>query len=407
MLHRPMSRVLIAGSAFWALLSGTGPARADIFYETAYVPTSSVVLPTSSILSTSYVVPTAYTTTYLPTSSVYSVGEVLTTSATYVPTYRTVRYRPRRYVERTTYLAAPTYSLAPTSYVVPTSYLLPTSYVVPSSYVSTSYIAPTSYLLPTSYVVPSSYVSTSYIAPTSYLLDTSLVTTSASSVLCDTVTAAPVRKSAAQPSSGNGNTITSEPSSPGGSSNERRPSGTVDDGMPSNVTPPVPAPPSGSPKPSAGNRPGNMPEPGPIEAGTPPAPSPAPGGPGGDVPIPPPGQTGSAARGDETTLRSAQRPTTYDVRNILRGKVVSFDSGRPEEGVTVIVSSRTRNYTDRPAMTDADGEFKVSLPDGDWTVKVKMPSGSVYPVGRDYLTASNGKVFDTSGRNVKEFLISR
>jgi hypothetical protein len=385
MLHRPMSRVLIAGSAFWALLSGTGPARADIFYETAYVPTSSVVLPTSSILSSSYVVPTAYTTTYLPTSSVYSVGEVLTTSATYVPTYRTVRYRPRRYVERTTYLAAPTYSLAPTSYVVPTSYLLPTSYVVPSSYVSTS-----------------------YIAPTSYLLDTSLVTTSASSVLCDTVAAAPVRTPAAQPSNGNGNTITSEPTSPGGSSKERRPSGTVDDGMPSNVTPAVPAPPSGAPKPAAGNRPSNLQEPGLIDANTPPAPSPAPGGPGSnDVPIPPPGQTGSAARGDETTLRSAQRPTTYDVRNILRGKVVSFDSGRPEEGVTVIVSSRTRNYTDRPAMTDADGEFKVSLPDGDWTVKVKMPSGSVYPVGRDYLTASSGKIIDASGRSVKEFLITR
>ncbi len=54
-------------------------------------------------------------------------------------------------------------------------------------------------------------------------------------------------------------------------------------------------------------------------------------------------------------------------------------------------------------MTDADGEFKVSLPDGDWAVKVKMPSGSVYAVGQDYLTASSGKVTDASGRNVPEF----
>jgi hypothetical protein len=151
-----------------------------------------------------------------------------------------------------------------------------------------------------------------------------------------------------------------------------------------------------------------MPEPGLIDTGAPPVPSPAPSGTGAnDVPIPAPGQTGAAPRGDETTLRSAQRPTTYDVRNILRGRVVSFDSGRPEEGVTVIVSSRTKSFTDRPAMTDADGEFKVSLPDGDWTVKVKMPSGSIYPVGRDYLTASSGKVIDASGRNVKEFLITR
>ena len=73
----------------------------------------------------------------------------------------------------------------------------------------------------------------------------------------------------------------------------------------------------------------------------------------------------------------------------------------------MIISNVTKNYTDRPAMTDADGEFKISLPDGDWTVKVKMPSGTVYPVGRDYVTASNGRVTDASGRNVAEFLITR
>ena len=73
----------------------------------------------------------------------------------------------------------------------------------------------------------------------------------------------------------------------------------------------------------------------------------------------------------------------------------------------MIISSRTRAIGDKPTVTDADGEFKVSLPDGDWTVKVKMPSGSVYPVGRDYLTAVSGRIFDASGRNVKEFLITR
>ena len=60
MLHRPMTRVLFASSAFWLILAMTESARADIFYETAYVPTSSVYLPTSSFLSTSYVVPTAF-----------------------------------------------------------------------------------------------------------------------------------------------------------------------------------------------------------------------------------------------------------------------------------------------------------------------------------------------------------
>lgn len=396
MLHRPMTRVLIAGSAFWATLAAAVPARADIFYETAYVPTSSVILPTSSFLSTSYVVPTAYSTsyfvptaystTYLPTSSVYSVGDVLTTSATYIPTYRTVRFRPRRFVERTTYLAAPTYSLAPISYVVPTSYLLPRSYVVPTSFVSTS-----------------------YIAPTSYLLDTGLVTTSASSVICDTVAAAPVRQSSAQPSNPNGNSITSEATTPSGSSSERQPSGTVDDGTTSsNVTPGVVPDPAVSPqKPANATGTGAMQQPPAAGEGTPPAPTPPAGGAtGSDFKMPLPGQ-GGAPRENETKFRSSQRPTTYDVRNILRGKVVSFDSGRPEEGVTVIVSSRTKAFADKPAMTDADGEFKVSLPDGDWTVKVKMPSGSVSPVGREYLTASSGKIIDASGRDVKAFLITR
>ena len=59
-------------------------------------------------------------------------------------------------------------------------------------------------------------------------------------------------------------------------------------------------------------------------------------------------------------------------------------------------------------MTDADGEFKVSLPQGDWVVKVKMPSGSILPVGRDgYLTASSGRITDPSGRNVGQFTITR
>ena len=124
-------------------------------------------------------------------------------------------------------------------------------------------------------------------------------------------------------------------------------------------------------------------------------------------PIPEPGKSGTAApKADETQFRSARRPS-FDGRNILRGRVISADSGRPEEGVTVILSNVTKAYSDRPAMTDADGEFKISLPDGDWIVKVKMPSGSIFTVGRDYVTASSGRVTDSSGRNVAEFRITR
>ena len=59
-------------------------------------------------------------------------------------------------------------------------------------------------------------------------------------------------------------------------------------------------------------------------------------------------------------------------------------------------------------MTDAFGEFKVSLPSGDWALKVKMPSGAILPVGQGgYLTASGGRITDPSGLDVPQFTITR
>ena len=382
MLHRPMSRALLAGAAFLSMATMPGPAPADTFFETVYLPTSSVVgLPTSSVLATSYVVPTAYSSTYFPTSSIVTGGDYLVPTSTVV---RRSLLRPRRYVERTSY------SYLPTTYVSPTSYFPPTSYVVPTSY------------LPTSYVVPTTYLSSSYVTPTSYVIDNGVITTSASSYPCETTSsAAPNRSSSSRSGNGNGggNSIVSEPTN-GGSSNERRPLGTMnsspggDDGIPSPVIP-------GNANPAAGPTPAR---PNAAEANTPPAspiPEPDP------LKMPDPGtNAGTKPPVNETTLRSVRRPT-YDVRNILRGRVISAESRRPEEGVSIIVSSSTKNFSDRNAMTDAYGEFNVSLPDGDWTVKVKMPSGSIYPVGRDSVTASNGRVIDSAGRNVAEFLITR
>ncbi len=45
--------------------------------------------------------------------------------------------------------------------------------------------------------------------------------------------------------------------------------------------------------------------------------------------------------------------------------------------LTVYLTSRTGAFTERTTMTDAFGHFAVTLPDGDWAVKVKMlpPSG--------------------------------
>ncbi len=396
MLHRPIKRYLFAGAAWLSLSTVPGPVPADTIYETTYIPTTSYVIPTSSVLSTSYIPTTSYV---IPTSTVLATDSVLLpTTTTY---YRSSILRPRRYVERTSYSLTPTSYLLPTSYVLPTTYVTPTSYVVPTSYLSTSYVVPTSYVS-TSYVVPTTYLSSSYITPTRYLIDGEVVTTSATSYPCETTQASPARSSGSQSSNkgnGNGNTITSEPTN-GGSSGDRRPSATLnstpagEEGMPSNVSPPVPAPVASPPV-----RP-TPPEPAAPPAANLPEKNPA------DFPLPEPGKAGSPPLPGETAYRKAQRPI-YDTRNILRGRVVSVDSNRPEEGVTVILASRTNNFSDRTAMTDADGEFKVSLPDGDWTVKVKMPSGSLMTVGRDYVTASGGKITDPAGRNVGEYVINR
>ena len=392
LLQRPMSRAWPAIAALAAVLAPSGPVAADTIYEGPYLPTGSVVtVPTSSSFATSYVVPSSYTTTtYLPTTSVLA-------AESYIPTYRSTRFRARRYVERTNYVMAPSYySVAPTSYFLPTSYVLPTTY------------------LSSSYVLPRTYLSSSYVSPASYLLDTELVTTSGS-VCCETAAPAVAQRTVSIPPPSipdqGGSTITSVPSgssaAPPAISTERRPSAAIsstpstDDALRSDVNPPVtaaPAPPRPGPGTAAARPQG-------PDSATPPAP-PYPEKKSEELVVPDPGAIGAGPRPNELSYR-ARKPSSYDVRNILRGNVVSYDSGRPEEGVTVVVSSVTNNYGDRTAMSDALGEFKVSLPDGDWTVKVKMPSGQILGVGRDFVTASSGRVLDPTGRGVGEFLITR
>ncbi len=407
MLHRPMMRTLFAGVACLGLAEAT---RADILDETGYLPTSYVVpsasstsyLPTAyfptsyqptSYLPTSYV-PTSYLpTSYLPTST------VLATESYAYPTSTTIVrrsfFRPRRFIERTFRYGLPSASyVSPTSYLA-SSYLTPTSYYVPTTYYAGSSLLPTSYL--------SSYA----VAPTSYVIDRGVVTTSlSSSDPCET-TSAPVQARStvirpSNPSNGEpGNAIVSVPSNVS-NANERRPQGTVssvpgnEEPAPLNVnTAPAKEVPPPAMVPTA------KPDP------TPPAQQPLPELNPNDIKIPEAGRSGAVnPQPSETSFRSSRRPT-YDGRNILRGRVVSAESRRPEEGVSVIIANLTKNYADRNAMTDADGEFKVSLPDGDWTVKVQMPSGSIFAVGRDFVTASNGRVTDASGRNVAEFLITR
>ena len=428
MRFRPASRAVIAGASLLATWAASArPALADILVGSTIIPTSSVmatsaylptsyVVPTSTYLPTSHVVPTS---TYLPTTSILETGGSYYLPTSYVTSsYRGGLFRPRRFVERTSYYASPT------SYLTPTVYS-PTSYIAPTSFYSSAYssaLLPTSYVVPTvstSALLPTTYLSRSYLTPTSYLVDDGLIQTSATSAACcdsgGASMAAPVEPAAtptralaprtqSAPSTG-GNPITSQPLNGGNSQGlgERAPSSTTrqtpDEGFPSAVQPPVtstPAPVTPTPRP-------------PIDAGSPPDPD----RPLDPLSLPPAGSLGNGARdpgADEGTNRMSYKPSNYAQRagatNILRGKVVSFESGRPEEFVTVVLTNRSRVYEDRTTRTDADGEFKISLPDGDWTVKVAMPSGSVYPVGGS-LTASAGRVIDPYGKNVAEMTITR
>jgi hypothetical protein len=104
-------------------------------------------------------------------------------------------------------------------------------------------------------------------------------------------------------------------------------------------------------------------------------------------------------------LSTPKLPQTQLSRNVLAGKVLSSESGQPEEGVKVTVSSRAGAFVDRSATTDALGRYAVRLPDGDWTVKVSMPSGRVYSVSQ--ITVSGGQITDDVGRNVPSLTITR
>ncbi len=401
MRFRPASRaVVLAVSLVAPWASGQSSGRADILVGSTVIPTSSVLttsyLP-SMYLPTSYVLPTS---TYLPTTSILETGSsVYLPTTSYVSTYRTARYRPRRFVERTSYYGYPTSYLSPTTYYSPTSFVAPTSYLS-SALLPTSYVVPT---MSTSSIFPTTYLSSSFVSPTSYLVDDGLIATSASSaVCCDTGSTTSMAPSVATPtrsmntrpptSSNAGNAIMSQPSGGGTNvrSTERAPSSTVnptpgDQGMPSDVGPGV----ANTPIPAAPGRTGG-------EVVSPPPAQPAPEK-SGDLPAPGSMGGGLPPQTDDRIDRTSLRPN-YKVRNILRGRVVT-ESGSPEEAVTVVLSNRAGGFSDRTTQTDAFGEFKISLPDGDWAVKVTMPSGSVYNVGPG-VTAGGGQVIDSSSNRI-------
>jgi hypothetical protein len=116
-------------------------------------------------------------------------------------------------------------------------------------------------------------------------------------------------------------------------------------------------------------------------------------------------QDGTVRHDTRRPALTAPRTIRSVARNVLFGRVRSRQSDEPEEGVEVLISSRSNSFQDRVALSDAFGRFAVKVPDGDWTVKVTMPSGRVYSVSE--ITVSNGLITDDGGRAVPSLTITR
>jgi hypothetical protein len=62
----------------------------------------------------------------------------------------------------------------------------------------------------------------------------------------------------------------------------------------------------------------------------------------------------------------------------------------------------------RGGQTDALGRFAIRLADGDWIVKVTMPSGRVHvPEGLSLIRVRSGQITDPQGRRIPSLEISR
>jgi hypothetical protein len=164
-------------------------------------------------------------------------------------------------------------------------------------------------------------------------------------------------------------------------------------------TPPKPAAEPSSSKPAA-SRPApasSPPPPGEPESTVAPLP---------DIP-PPLGPPGVKRESLRPKITDSALGSPHSSKNVLQGRVLSADTGEAEEGVTVILSDRLQRFIDRRVQTDALGRFAVSLPDGDWVVKVAMPSGTIYSVGKGNISASGGKVLNSSGDELGLLTIRR
>lgn len=393
-------RSLLLAAALVATGAGREASAYDVWVETVdWIPTSGVVsaplIPTATYIGPSaYVAPTVYATTYVDAPVAVPTSYVATSSYV-VPTYYETRFRRSLFGRR----------------LIPTG----TRAVYASSYLPTTLYYPSAYVLPTSYVAPTvvdrGVVATAYLASTGACCGDAVLapTTSVRTVAPEP---APRRAEPARPAprAQAEDDLDEAPALPS-DVDEVPPATPRTRPAPVQSTPKAVAPPaateSSPPTPQAVEREKSTARPEePAPAPAPKvddAPAPAPALPADDL-LPAPGELGM------NTRRQALRPSTYDVvdrarRNVLFGRVRERDSGELEEGVRVTLVNRSGIYEDRTALSDAFGRFAVRVPDGDWTVRVVMPSGRVYPVSE--ITVSNGLITDSEGRDVPSLTITR
>ena len=381
-------------------------------------PTSTTIsLSTPYVLPTSYVVPSSYVfPRYIESSYTVDPAVSLLPTGYIETTYRRGLLGRRWIVER------PVVAAYATSY-------LPTTYV--SAYVPTTYVSPTYYSTsfrvgryrPTTYTYyPTTYYPTVY--ETAYR--------SSADICCDGVVVdSPVRT--VQPDS-------AAISAPSRSSRELESRPIDDSSIPAYVDTPLPGENTkarSTLRNDAANRAdqggaASPPEPQPAEpddaaskaaakgAATPKnAPVQKSGGsatPKGKAATPVAPADGSdqielipAPGSDDPVRRESMkaiypRMRTADRRNVLFGSVET-DDGRPRGEVPVSVVNRNNSAIRHNGVSDVFGGFAIHVPDGQWRVRVTMPSGTMQTI-RD-ITVINGKVVDNyERREVFNLIIS-
>jgi Carboxypeptidase regulatory-like domain len=418
------------------LISNGASARAaEVFYiPTAdWIPTASVVtVPTTYIAASSYVVPTS---TILPTyyATAYVTDTALASPTTYyVSTYYETRLRRRglfgrRLVETSRAYYIPTTAYYPTTYYYPT--VFSAAPIVDSGVVATEYAMSSPSICCGEMVASAAPASSSVVR--TFTPETSRPSSSAAPRTGQRLRE-PLQSEPAydQPLSSNVDPElpASESTTTGAQDSRARPAGEAARGAEGQTqtggtpTPPLPQRPAENaqttpdqtktaapaqsktgaadtagqtrttrPAPAPATRPNETPPVVPADGGLEPA---------------PPGDAGSGNQ-SRTVKRPVLTPRTLrsDYRNVLFGRVKTRDTNEPEEGVRITLSNRGGAFEDKATMSDAFGRFTVRVPDGDWTVKVTMPSGRVYSVSQ--ITVSNGYITDNIGRDIPSLVITR